>query len=248
MHGRLLAGSTDVLDSLRECAGPVHRHPDPCGTVHPQPRHGGRQRVPARPAGGSVRRRDVDQGPGRDGRGRPSPPGRGRDGPRLRGRGPHPPGQRLPEQLALHPRGRQHRGLPDVRLQPSPRASRRRAGAAQVPVPGPDHRGLLRPRARRHLPRGHRCDGARPRLAGRVHGTQLPGRHPRPRAVLHGLRLRADGLRRGRLRGRAGLPHQRHRLHRHRRRVDRPGDDPGRTAPRARSASGSRSTGGWSSS
>ena len=34
-------------------------------------------------------------------------------------------------------------------------------------------------------------------------------------ALLHRLHLRADGLRRGRLRRRAGLPHQRHRLHRH---------------------------------
>ncbi len=175
---------------------------------------------------------DVDPGPGRDGRRRPGPPRRRRDGPRLRGRGPHPSGQRLSEQLALHPRGRQHRRLPDVCLEPSARASRRRAGAAQVAVPGPDDRRLLRPRARRHLPRGHRRDGPRPRVAGRLHGAQPPGRHPRARAVLHRLRLRADGLRRGRLRGRAGLPHERHRLHRHRCRDDRPGDDPGRAASR----------------
>ena len=184
-HGRLPACATDVLDSLRERAGPVNRHPDPSRTIHPQSGHGGRQRVPARRPCWAVRRRDVDQGPGRDGRRRPGPPGRGGDGPRLRGRGPHPPRQRVPEQLALHPRRGQHRGLPDVRLQPAPRASRGRAGAAQVPVPGPDHRGLLRPGTRRHLPRGHRRDGARSRLQGRLHRTQPPGGHPRPRAVLH---------------------------------------------------------------
>ena len=115
-------------------------------------------------------------------------------------------------------------------------------------VPGPDDRRLLRPRARRHLPRGHRRDGPRPRVAGRLHRAQPPRRHPRAGAVLHRLRLRADGLRRGRLRGRAGLPHQRDRLHRHRRRADRAGDDPRRAASRRRSASGSRSTAARSSS
>ena len=48
--------------------------------------------------------------------------------------------------------------------------------------------------------------------------------------------------------GRAGLPHQRHRLHRHGRRAVRPGDDPRRAASRSRSASGSPSTGARSSS
>ena len=48
--------------------------------------------------------------------------------------------------------------------------------------------------------------------------------------------------------GRAGLPHQRHRLHRHRRRDDRAGDDPRRGRGASRSASGSRSTAARSSS
>ena len=191
---------------------------------------------------GQTRGVDGGQGDGRDGlAGRGAARGR-RTGPRLRRRRPHPPGQRVPQQLGLHPR-RRHRGdLPDVRLQPPPRATCRRAGDAQVGVPRPgDHR-LLRPRARRHLPRGHRCDGARPRLARGLHRAQLSGRRHGARALLHRLQLRADGLRRRRLRRRAGLPHQRHRLHRHRRRDDRPGHDPRPAAPRAgaRAARGDR--------
>ena len=53
--------------------------------------------------------------------------------------------------------------------QPPSRAPGRRAGDAEVGLPLPDiDRRLLRPRARRHLPRGHRRDGPRPRLAGRL--------------------------------------------------------------------------------
>ena len=121
------------------------------------------------------------------------------------------PGQRVSQQLAVHARGRPGRGLPDVRLQPAPRAPRRRARAAQVGVPRADHRRLLRPRARRHLPGGHRRDDPRPRVARRVRRAQPPRRHARPRAVLHRLRLRADGLRCRRLRRCARLPHQRDR-------------------------------------
>ena len=83
------------------------------------------------------------------------------------------------------------------------------------------------PRGRRALPRGHRRDGARRAEPGRVHGAVEPRRPDRARAVLHRVRLRADGLRR-RARRRADLSHQRHDVHRHRLRARRarPHDEP----------------------
>ena len=46
-RGAVVGTRGDVLHSHRECPGPFRRHPDPGGEIHAQPRHGGRQRVPA---------------------------------------------------------------------------------------------------------------------------------------------------------------------------------------------------------